>query len=1065
MSSLLWKFYFGNDVEQFRRTLARATHNASQPSKGKGGNTGLSSRAEATLATSSNLTKGKKPSSHHAQSVSHSGSLKSDTNISLARADINWRDAYGVTLLHLIASSTAPNASKFALALLQSSALDLHAQDDESGWTALHRALYFGNVTIARALMDRDVRDATQYSITGATHYAGGLIKIKDREGYSPFDVYGASVANRNIRQAASTPLLGGSADDEDSEMAQGVSGDPNDDDNKHKLVSPRTYINGDEMFAFGSNKNFTLGFGDEDDRQFPERVYLKRPDQLLYRFFKEHKAASQQRPVGTSDEDPLLPFGIFDMPAIVRFRPIYIQDVQLSKLHSAVLTTDPVANLYICGFGSGGRLGTGDELTRFGYVNVSGGGLASKRVVHIGLGQNHTIAITGEGETFSWGSNAFGQLGYAANANASGFKDEEPLQLLPRQVYGPLKREVVIGAAASRIHSVVHTLASLYTFGKNEGQMGLVDSDARSLVSQSTPRKVGASLFSSIIHSVSAIDKATICLLEDHEVWVFANYGYTRVSFPVETFSNYFLENNVGGVRARPAKQAVRGNDISKIMSGGDTICAMTSMGDVFMMHVSQRVETSTGSSSTTNPSKIRGALSPPQRVWSLKKAHMAVRDVDVGQDGSIIICTESGSVWRRIKRAKIKDATAAGLSEYKAKDYKFSRVPGLTRIAAVRSNKFGAYAAVRRDCDILKTQVDVEATSLWKDLYPLLPFHGFGAEDSDTENPAPRFGTHNRPNDVATLRRAILTSSNIEEDMASVLMNQIASNKSSFDLQVGTTVSGVRIPVHAFMLGGRSNVMEKGLAEFREAYFFSIPDIMCIEYDKEGRPLVLFQGIDFITILNLVLYLYTDGVVGVWQHTRRNPQMAFRYRQIRSELMKIASALELRKLEHAVRLMAEPRKSLHEDLEMAIRGPRYFHNGDVEVELDGSIQKVHSALVCRRCPFFEGLFQGRAAGRWLSLRRAEDLEEPVKVDLSHVNPDIFAFILQYLYTDADERMFDDVVTADLDSFLDFIIEVMSVANELMLDRLAQSCQKALGRYGMSPCALRKQMLISGNS
>lgn len=44
---------------------------------------------------------------------------------------------------------------------------------------------------------------------------------------------------------------------------------------------------------------------------------------------------------------------------------------------------------------------------------------------------------------------------------------------------------------------------------------------------------------------------------------------------------------------------------------------------------------------------------------------------------------------------------------------------------------------------------------------------------------------------------------------------------------------------------------------------------------------------------------------------------------------------------------------------------------------------------------------------------------------------------------------MFDEVVSADLDAFLDLVMEVMSVANELMLDRLAQCCQKMLGRFG----------------
>jgi len=1062
MSALLWKYFFEDDVERFRQTLARATYNASvQASKGnavaKAGNSGLSTSPGTTLATSPTLTsKSRKHSAPNVQGTSHQpGTTKSPASFMLSRTEINWGSHNGVTLLHQIASSTTDNASEFALALLELSLLDLYAQDEESGWTGLHRALYFGNITIARSLMQRDIQGAVNHSSSSAAHPAGGLIKIKDREGYSPFDVYGATITTRLIHQVGSIPLLAASLDDEDNEMAQGVTGDPNDEEGLERAVQPRVEVNGDELFAFGSNKNFTLGFGDEDDRQFPERITLRRPDHLLHRFCQEYKEANPGLGLGDkrrlSDETRALK-KVDQMPAIVRYRPIIIQDVQLSKLHSAVLTTDPEANLYMCGFGSGGRLGTGDETTRFGFVNIHSGALMGKKVIHVGLGQDHTIAISSEGETFTWGSNTYGQLGYTSNYGSFGQKDENSLQLLPRQIFGPLKRETVVGAAASRIHSVVHSSNSLYTFGKNEGQLGLVDSDARSLVIQNTPRKVGASLFSSAISSVSAIDKATICLLCDHDVWVFANYGYTRVSFPLEGFSNYFLDSAPSTSRGRPSRHAVKGSDICKITSGGDAICAMTSMGDVFTMHLSQKVETSTASTSTTNPSKIRGALSAPHRVWSLKKGHMAVRDVDVGQDGSIIICTESGSVWQRVKRATIKDATAAGLSEHKAKDYKFSRVPNLTRITAVRSNAFGAFAAVRRDCDVLKTQVDVESNTLWKDLYPLLPFHGFGEEDSDTENPTPRFWTPSQQNDVATIRKAVLATSNLEEDMADFLMSQDTTDTIKCDLWIGTTVSDVRIPLHEFVFFGRSPVMRNAVSVFREAYFFSIPEVMNIEYDKEGKTLVLFQGVDFITILNLVLYLYTDSVVDVWHHTRHYPQSAFRYRQVRTELMKIASHLELRKLEHAARVMTEPPKTLHDDFRAAIGEANYFSNGDVKVELAGASKKVHSALMCQRCPFFEGLFQGRAGGIWISSRR-EELQEPedaISVDLKHVDPKIFELVLQHLYADTDERMFDDIVTDDFDGYLDLIMDVMSVANELMLDRLAQCCQKVLGRYGM---------------
>ncbi|KAG8532933.1 uncharacterized protein KY384_002811 [Bacidia gigantensis] len=864
-----------------------------------------------------------------------------------------------------------------------------------------------------------------QHTSVGFAHTSGGLIKIKDHEGHSPFDVYGTTIGNRNIHTFNHAQTIGaGYSDDEENDMAQGVSGDP--EDSQVPRLQPQTQVNGDEMFAFGSNKNLTLGLGDEDDRQFPERVYLNRPDRLMYSFYEGFKSSSMNRPRSTSDEKRSRPFGIFELPAAVRYRPLTVQDVQLSKLSSTILTNDPQANLYMCGFGSGGRLGTGDESTRFSYVNIQGGGLGAKRVIHIALGQNHTIAITNEGETYTWGNNAFGQLGYAPNANAAGAKDEDPVQLLPRQVFGPLKREVVIGAAASRIHSAVITSTSLYTFGKNEGQMGLVDSDARSLISQNTPRKVGASLFTSSIKSVSAIDKATICLLESHEVLVFANYGYTKIVFPVEN-TKFLQDLGRGNDRFTETRPVLRGNQVCKITSGGDTICAMTALGDVFTM---------------------QGALSPPQQVWALRKSHMAVRDVDVGQDGSIIICTEAGSVWRRVKRATIKDATISKASDYKAKDYKFSRVPGLTRIAAVRSNTFGAYAAMRRDCDVLQTQIDVDAVSLWKDLYPLLPFHGFGAEDSDTEDPRPRFWVSSQPDDVATIRQAVLRTRTLETDIAEFLVDRTTRDH-DFDLQVGSTICDARIPVHTFMFAGRSHILNKALTVFQKEYFYSVQDVFNIEYDSEGKPIILFQGIDFITLINLVLYVYTDSVVSVWQF-RRPPDMALRYRQVRVELMKVASALEMRRLEHAVRLMTEPPKTLREDFDHAITFPAFFENGDIKVELDGATQMVHGALVCRRCPFFEGLFQGRAAGRWLSSRRDDDQDapEPIQVDLTHVSPDVFKYVLRHIYADTDETMFEDVITADLDAYLDLIIEVMSVANELMLDRLTQSCQKLLGKH-----------------
>ena len=406
MSSHLWQFYFEDDVEKFCQVLAHATYNTSASGSrggpsGRGNSSGAIGSPGTSLSTSPSLiAKGKRPQAGHVP------------NATLSRADLNWKDGHGVTLLHHVASSTRKTAHQFALALLEVPLVDPYVQDAESGWTALHRALYFGNVTIARMLMDRDLQEAVGHNHHGTTASPGGLIKIKDHEGNSPFDLYGASITSRSIRHGDTIPLLSSGSDDEENENAQGVSGDNEDEGSRARELAPRLNAEGSDIYAFGSNKNFTLGFGDEDDRQYPERITLRRPEHLLRRMNAEHQTTQSSEP--SRSENLHSSNELNTMPALVRYRPILIQDVQLSKLHSAILTTDPEANLYMCGFGKGGRLGTGDEVTRFSYVPIHGGGLAGKKVIHIALGQNHSLAVSREGEIYAWGSNQFGQLGYA---------------------------------------------------------------------------------------------------------------------------------------------------------------------------------------------------------------------------------------------------------------------------------------------------------------------------------------------------------------------------------------------------------------------------------------------------------------------------------------------------------------------------------------------------------------------------------------------------------------------------------------------------------------------------
>jgi inhibitor of Bruton tyrosine kinase len=1038
MSHLLWRYLLEDDVDSFRQILAHATFASTAPKTSGGPLGGYSPKigSPGALATSPKPHPKSRKSSGNVQKSSLAG--KGTTALVLTRTDINSRDNFGRTLLHHAVSKQRPESLEFVKALLEIPYIDLYTQDKESAWTALHRALYFGNVAAAQALMQRDVQDATDYTTTASHSHAGGLVKIKDNEGNSPFEVFELTIAPRDI-QAGSGSFLGPSGEDGSANSVD-LDVDSTEAHNPRVLVKPGVDLQGDEVFAFGSNKNLSLGTGDEDDRHFPERLLLTRPEHLLHHLHDEQ--LSQRESLRMADD----PSSVNDLPTLVRNKAITIQDVIMSKLHSAILTTDPISNLHICGFGPGGRLGTGTEATSFAYSCITGGGLAKRHVSTIALGQDHSIAICSQGEVFTWGSNRYGQLGYMLPEVS---KTEVPVQLLPRQLYGLIKKELFIGAAASAIHSVIYTASSIFTFGKNEGQLGLMDADARSLEIQTLPRRIAPSVLQDRIQSVSAIENATSVLLESNEVIVFTHYGWTKVTFQLQGFPNHALSD------AMTTRYGTQGNHITKITSGGNTVCSLSSYGQVFTFDIPKVADSLPSSVSTTNPMKARNAVPQPSQVWSIRKAHMSAIDVAVGQGGSIILCTASGSVWRKEKRANIKTVQIKGTPSAKPKDYKFVRAPNLTRAIAVRSNAFGAFSAIRKDSDITREQVLVQPASLWIDLFPLLPFKNYGKleEDASSLNPQLRFWRPlSKGPSPALIKQAIIRNKDAENDITELCASEALSIRSTYDAWITSNVTDARIPTHTFLLKARSKVIRAALAEFQQNYYYEIPDILSIEYGADGQIQLTFVGADFLTLANLILYLYTDEIIDVWHFTSKTLQSAPRYRAVRIELLRIASHLELRQLEQAARRMIDPEKTLCLDMDAALGDSDLFTNADVIIDLAGGAeQPAHSALLCARCPFFEGLFHGRGGGVWMSTRKgaAHANSDIPRVDLKHVGSKVFSLVLRHIYADIGNELFDDVITPTMDELMDLALEVMFVANELMIDRLAQACQNVLGRFG----------------
>uniref|UniRef100_A0A6Q2Z7N8 BTB domain-containing protein n=1 Tax=Esox lucius TaxID=8010 RepID=A0A6Q2Z7N8_ESOLU len=183
----------------------------------------------------------------------------------------------------------------------------------------------------------------------------------------------------------------------------------------------------------------------------------------------------------------------------------VYIKQVVLCKFHSVFLSQK--GQVYTCGHGQGGRLGHGDEQTYLVPRMVEG--LMSHHCSQVSAAKDHTVVLTEEGYVYTFGLNTYHQLGLA-----------------PPPVFSKtLKGRTVIGVAAGRFHTVLWTREAVYSMGLNGGQLGyLLDPNGEKCVT--TPRQVSALHHKDIsIAMVAASNGATVVVTEKGDVYLLADY------------------------------------------------------------------------------------------------------------------------------------------------------------------------------------------------------------------------------------------------------------------------------------------------------------------------------------------------------------------------------------------------------------------------------------------------------------------------------------------------------------------------------------------------------------
>uniref|UniRef100_A0A8C5C5Q9 Inhibitor of Bruton tyrosine kinase n=1 Tax=Gadus morhua TaxID=8049 RepID=A0A8C5C5Q9_GADMO len=310
------------------------------------------------------------------------------------------KDAFGRTALHLAASTGKKALLEW---LVESKNADLLAKDKESGWTPLHRSVFYGQIHCLMALVKH-----------------GGLLSSQDREGLSVLDL---TVKDRPEHVV-------------------------------FKNTDPM------EVYTWGNNTNFSLGQGNQESRQHPELVdffarsgvYVKQV--VLSKFhsvFLSQKGQvftcghGQGGRLGHGDEQTYL------VPRMVEgLTSHHCTQVAAAKDHTVVLTEG--GYVYTFGLNTFHQLGLSPPPAS-AYVpkQVFSKNLKGRTVIGVAAGRFHTVLWTREA-VYTMGLNG-GHLGYLLDPNG------EKCVTAPRQVSALHHKDVSIAmVAASNGATVVAT-------------------------------------------------------------------------------------------------------------------------------------------------------------------------------------------------------------------------------------------------------------------------------------------------------------------------------------------------------------------------------------------------------------------------------------------------------------------------------------------------------------------------------------------------------------------------------------------------------------------------------
>lgn len=655
----------------------------------------------------------------------------------VSRDDLVSRDIFGRTILHLLILT---NRFDLLRNLLKNPEvkLVLNSVDFENGWNCFHYTIFHKKLSCFKVLIEY-FRNNVKLTLLASLME---LLKTKDRNGLTPLQLLNndfkdllwiPEYVDENdeiflVNRWQEEETVEGQEEErvEGQEVQQGAQQVPNqvaenvtpeipgpirtdtgplrretpgtNEPTRPVIIKKPNHIpfnpkrGGSEVYMYGSNSNHQLGLGDSKDRSTPSR--------LSHTKFKKETSPSIQN----------------------TFRKPRYTQIALSKNHSVVTTTN--GEIFSCGIGSRGRLGSGDLSDKFGFEKID-----LENVTKVKISKNHSLALTSNNELYSWGLNSFNQLGYSS----AGKNYLDRFESSPFLIAGELRKNTkpILGISCSKIHSLAFTANEIYSWGLNIGQMGYpalhqdIEFRIQNLVCkgeiQSTPKCIS---MRDEIKFVDTCELYTVVVTKKNDVHIY--YQYQHFKLPKIQSRGEKSERERGERGEKERKEKEQRSQTREQSSTADSAINQPDFQrpkshltdfDIFkptcLTKPIQIIKLVSKSNDSCTLLLDNGDLisfkfnandfksTKYTTLWKAYDKDMIVTDFDVGFDGSIILCTRNGSVFVRSKAGM---KLMGNLAEILPTPNKFRKLQNLNKVVKVTCDgNFLSFGFIRDDIDAL--------------------------------------------------------------------------------------------------------------------------------------------------------------------------------------------------------------------------------------------------------------------------------------------------------------------------------------------------------------------------